>query len=61
MTGCVDHAICPLHVPDDDRPIWERIADLAASLPEEAIAGLPTDGASQLDHYLYGAPRDARC
>ncbi len=44
-------------LPDDDRPIWERIADLAASLPEEAIAGLPVDGASQHDHYLYGAPK----
>ncbi len=44
-------------LPEDDRPIWERIADLAALLPEEAIAGLPTDGASQLDHYLYGAPK----
>jgi hypothetical protein len=44
-------------LPDDDRPIWERIADLAATLPDEAISGLPTDGASQLDHYLYGAPK----
>lgn len=44
-------------LPTDDRPIWERIASLAAALPEEAIAGLPTDGASQLDHYLYGAPK----
>lgn len=44
-------------LPDDDRPIWERIADLAAKLPEDAIAGLPRDGASQLDHYLYGAPK----
>jgi hypothetical protein len=44
-------------LPDDDRPIWERIAELAATLPEEAIEGLPTDGASQLDHYLYGAPK----
>lgn len=46
-----------LELPQDDRPIWERIADLAALLPEEAIAALPTDGASQLDHYLYGAPK----
>lgn len=44
-------------LPRDHRPIWERIAELAATLPEEAIAGLPTDGASQLDHYLYGAPK----
>lgn len=44
-------------LPDDDRPVWERIASLAATLPEEAIAAVPTDGASQLDHYLYGAPK----
>lgn len=46
-----------LELPDDDRPIWERIADLGASLPDEAIAALPTDGASQLDHYLYGGAK----
>lgn len=44
-------------LPSDDRPIWERIAEFAAALPEEAIAGIPIDGASQLDHYLYGAPK----
>lgn len=47
-------------LPTDDRPVWERIASLAASLPDEAIAGLPSDGASQLDHYLYGAPKRTR-
>jgi hypothetical protein len=46
-------------LPNDDRPIWERITDLADALPENAIAGLPTDGASQLDHYVYGAPKRA--
>ncbi|MBS0197965.1 MAG: N-6 DNA methylase [Planctomycetes bacterium] len=49
-----------LELPDDDRPIWERIADLAERLPQEMVAQLPTDGASQLDHYLYGAPKSAR-
>jgi methylase of polypeptide subunit release factors len=44
-------------LPDDNRPIWERIASLAERLPEEAIADLPKDGASQHDHYLYGAPK----
>lgn len=44
-------------LPDDDRPVWERIVELAATLPKEAITGLPIDGASQLDHYLYGAPK----
>lgn len=47
-------------LPDDDRPIWERIADLAERLPQEMVAQLPTDGASQLDHYLYGAPKTTR-
>ncbi|MBL8880882.1 MAG: N-6 DNA methylase [Phycisphaerales bacterium] len=46
-----------LELPQDDRPIWERIADLAERLPQEMVAQLPTDGASQLDHYLYGAPK----
>jgi hypothetical protein len=46
-----------IDLPNDARPVWERIAELAAILPAEAIAGIPTDGASQLDHYLYGAPK----
>ncbi len=43
-------------LPQDDRPIWERIESLAASLPDEAFEGVPTDGGSQHDHYLYGSP-----
>jgi hypothetical protein len=68
--GCTFHGYPPgwssrpaapsVNLPSDDRPIWERIASLAAALPEEVIAGLPTDGASQLDHYLYGAPKRTR-
>lgn len=49
-----------LELPRDGRPIWERIADLAERLPQEMVAQLPTDGASQLDHYLYGATRAVR-
>jgi hypothetical protein len=44
-------------LPDDDRPIWERIASLAATMPEKAIAGWPSDGAAQLNHYVYGTPK----
>lgn len=44
-------------LPDDDRPIWERIAELAERLPQELVDRLPTDGASQLDHYVYGGPK----
>lgn len=44
-------------MPGDGLPAADRIADIAASLPEEAIAGIPTDGATNHDHYLYGAPK----
>ena len=43
--------------PDDPPSILKEIADIAANLPEEAIAGIPRDGATNLDHYLYGAPK----
>jgi hypothetical protein len=46
-----------LAIAKDDRPIWERIASLAATLPNELIAELPADGALEHDHYLYGAPK----
>lgn len=38
-------------------PIWERIAARAAEIPPEELDKLPTDGAAQLDHYLYGHPK----
>lgn len=39
------------------KPIWEIFEDFTNELPEEVIAKLPTDGAVQLDHYLYGKPK----
>ena len=38
-------------------PIWERIAAMTADIPPEELDKLPTDGAAQLDHYLYGHPK----
>lgn len=38
-------------------PFWERIAALAAGIPPEELDKVPTDGAAQLDHYLYGHPK----
>ena len=40
-------------------PIWERLAALARDVPPEVFDSLPTDGASQHDHYLYGTPKRA--
>lgn len=41
----------------DDRPIWEIIAELGRSIPEEEWESVPTDLSKNLDHYLYGAPK----
>jgi predicted DNA-binding antitoxin AbrB/MazE fold protein len=42
---------------ETDMPIWEYAAQLMRDIPEDVLNALPTDGASQHDHYLYGAPK----
>jgi hypothetical protein len=46
-------------VPHDPshKPIWEIIEELLGDVPEEEFAKLPTDGAEQHDHYIYGSPK----
>jgi predicted transcriptional regulator len=39
------------------KPIWEKIRDGFAQVPEEEMQELPTDGAAQVDHYAYGLPK----
>jgi hypothetical protein len=39
------------------RPIWELIQDNMKDLSPEEFAKLPSDGASEHDHYLYGHPK----
>jgi hypothetical protein len=39
---------------DSHPPIWQVVIDLGASLPPETWDRVPTDLASNLDHYLYG-------
>ena len=41
----------------DPRPIWEVMLDNLKDIPPEAFAKLPKDGASEIDHYLYGHPK----
>jgi hypothetical protein len=38
-------------------PIWESFEEFAEQLPADISATLPTDGAAQIDHYLYGSPK----
>jgi hypothetical protein len=39
------------------KTIWEKIDERVKQVPPEVWEGLPTDGAEQYDHYLYGAPK----
>jgi hypothetical protein len=41
----------------DGKPLWQAIVELGESVPEEEWAKVPTDGARNLHHYLYGAPK----
>jgi hypothetical protein len=41
----------------DDRPIWEVITEQMKDVPDEVFDRLPKDGASQVDHYIYGLPK----
>jgi hypothetical protein len=39
------------------RHIADKIREIWADLPEEVLAQLPADGASQHNHYIYGLPK----
>ncbi len=54
------------HTPSDDappeeeeehRPIWEVIQEITKDVPKEAWEKLPSDGALEHDHYIYGTPK----
>jgi len=38
-------------------PIWEFAAELTRDIPAEEWSALPSDGAAELDHYLYGTSK----
>jgi len=43
---------------DQVRPVWEVIAELGSQIPASEWEKVPSDAARNLDHYLYGAPKD---
>jgi len=42
----------------DTRSIEEKIAEIVADVPEEEWAKLPPDLGDNLDHYIYGLPKN---
>jgi Arc/MetJ-type ribon-helix-helix transcriptional regulator len=43
--------------PGKPAPFWETFTQQVHALPDEVFERLPEDGASEHDHYLYGAPK----
>jgi len=41
----------------NERPIWEVITEIMKDVPDDVFDRLPKDGASQVDHYIYGLPK----
>ena len=41
----------------ESKPFWKWIVELGASIPKKEWDKVPTDGAQNLDHYLYGHPK----
>jgi hypothetical protein len=46
-----------LRTTEAKRPLADKIRDIWHDMPDEVRAGLPRDGASQVDHYVYGVPK----
>ena len=43
--------------PEACPPIWEAFIEASLDIPDEELDRLPTDGATQHDHYIYGTPK----
>lgn len=39
------------------KPVWEIVEEVNAGLPADTWENVPTDGSTNLDHYLYGGPK----
>ena len=37
--------------------LWKEIDEIVSAVPEDAWSDVPTDGAANHDHYLYGSPK----
>lgn len=43
--------------PKSKLTLAERIAAIGARIPEDQLKDIPKDAARNLDHYLYGSPK----
>lgn len=52
-----EHEKVRVTVEERQPSLAERIVARAEALPPQTLDRLPVDGASQHDHYIYGAPK----
>jgi hypothetical protein len=48
----------PSTVASEEVPIWERLASIGATAPDDVWETIPTDLSANVDHYLYGGKKD---
>jgi hypothetical protein len=52
-------AVDPILPPELRPSFWEELLELGDNLPHTVKERLPKDASSQLDHYLYGTPKQS--
>jgi hypothetical protein len=57
--GTSEAAQVPEATKRSEQPIWELFEEFTQNMPEDVLVKLPTDGAEQHDHYLYGTPKQS--
>lgn len=50
--------LCEAEYDVNARPYWEEVLEIGASVPMEEWEKVPRDLSINLDHYLYGAPKE---
>jgi hypothetical protein len=54
---CAGHLLIEALAAGAKSPLAARIRGIWSDMPASVRAKLPTDGASQHDHYIYGVPK----
>jgi Arc/MetJ-type ribon-helix-helix transcriptional regulator len=57
QTQATPAAANPAKAGQHRKPIWERVLERSAAIPDEEWDKVPVDGAEQHDHYIYGTPK----
>ncbi len=48
----------PVSPSGGNAPAWKRVVQLGNEIPEDELLKIPTDFSRNLEHYLYGSPKE---